>query len=207
MSPYCIAVARAVLLVLLLAWLEPAHAQGDAAIPEAALRAPWEQHLRVLESIPMQALPQGARREALADGLAALQVSLGEFELQVDEMIDRLIGDPQYGYVAAEASSAMSTRLVEVHAHFAAVYRELGVHEREDVRTAQASLKTLQSMLQGKNAFERDVLGALGSGSRQQIVGLATRWWNGEERAIAVKKRVASMRQSVEGLPGGEHPK
>jgi hypothetical protein len=35
---------------------------------------------------------------------------------------------------------------------------------------------------------------ALGSGSRQQIVELATRWWNGEERAIAVKKFVAELR-------------
>jgi hypothetical protein len=123
----------------------------------------------------------------------------------VDEVIDRVIGDPQYSYVAAEASSAMATQLADVHAHFAAVYTALGVHEREDVRIAQVSLQKLHATLDRRDAFERDVLGALGSGSRQQIVGLATRWWNGEERAIAVKKRVASMRQAVEGLPGDEH--
>jgi hypothetical protein len=206
MRRHCIAAARAALLVLLLAWLVPVHGQGDAAIPETVLRALWEQHLRVLESIPMQTMPQGAHREALADGLAALQVSLGEFEVQVDEVIDRVIGDPQYSYVAAEASGAMATQLADVHAHFEAVYTALGVHQREDVRSAQAALQTLQSMLEGRNAFERDVVGALGSGLRQQIVGLATRWWNGEERAIAVKQRVASMRQAVEGLPGDEHP-
>jgi hypothetical protein len=179
----CIAAARAALLLLLLSPLAPAYGQGDAAIPESVLRAPWEQHLRVLESLPMLAMPEGARREA----------------------IDRVIGDPQYSYVAAEASSAMATQLADVHAHFAAVYTALGVHEREDVRIAQVSLQKLHATLDRRDAFERDVLGALGSGSRQQIVGLATRWWNGEERAIAVKKRRASLRQAVEGLPGDEH--
>jgi hypothetical protein len=32
-------------------------------------------------------------------------------------------------------------------------------------------------------------------------VGLATRWWNGEERAIAVKKRVAELRLALEMPP------
>jgi hypothetical protein len=38
------------------------------------------------------------------------------------------------------------------------------------------------------------------SSSQQQIVGLATRWWNGEEWAIAVKKFVAGLRQQLEGI-------
>jgi hypothetical protein len=194
----------AVLLVLLLSWLGSAHAQGDAAIPESVLRAPWEQHLRVLESMPVQTAAEGRRALALADSLAALQVSLGEFEVQVDQLVDRVIGDPQYAYVAAETSSALAAQLTDVHARFEAVYTELGAREREDVRSAQAALTALRSVLEGKTAFERDMLRALGSGSRQQIVELATRWWNGEERAIAVRKRVASMRQTLEGLPGNE---
>jgi hypothetical protein len=31
-------------------------------------------------------------------------------------------------------------------------------------------------------------------------VELATRWWNGEERAIAVKKLVADLREKLEAV-------
>jgi hypothetical protein len=45
------------------------------------------------------------------------------------------------------------------------------------------------------------------SAARQEIVGLATRWWNGEERAIAVKKLVADLRQTLDALPRSEEPR
>jgi hypothetical protein len=80
------------------------------------------------------------------------------------------------------------------------LYTVLGVQERADVRAAQASLDTLRKILQDKMPFERDVERALGSGTRQQRVELATRWWNGEERAIAVKKLVADLREQLEDV-------
>ena len=121
-------VRAALLLVVLLSTGGRALAQADAAIPEPVLRAPWEQHLRILESIPASAFPQGTNRTTLADELARLQVALGEFEIQVDEVIDRVIGDPQYAYVAAEESAALGAQLADVHARFAAVYAALGLH-------------------------------------------------------------------------------
>ena len=178
-----------------------AAAQSYSAIPEASLREPWVQQLAVLQSLSgsITAADSDARTQ-LSDTLARLQGTLGAYEQQVDTVIDRIIADPQFGYIATETSQALSGQLAEVHAQFDGLYTMLRVQERGDVRTAQASLDALRKILQDKKPFERDVLAAVGSGSRQQVVELATRWWNGEERAIAVKKAVAELRQGLEGV-------
>jgi hypothetical protein len=173
------------------------------AITEAQLRAPWEQHLLVLQSMSttIAAAAGEERRAALADRLARLQVGLGEYETQVDQVIDRVIADPQYAYIADKTSHELSVQLGDVHARFAAFYSASAAGERPDVQAAQAALDELRRILAGKSAFERDMLTALGSGSRQLIVELATRWWKGEEQAIAVKKLVGELRQKVEDAP------
>ncbi len=192
----------ALMVAAVLAWNGSAGAQSGSELSEAQLREPWERHLAVLQSLSgsIGAVSDAQARSELADTLAALQVTLGEYERQVDGVIDRVLADPQFSYAAAETSHALSAQLAEVHADFDALYTGLGVREREDVRTAQASLDALRKVLLAKTAFERDVLTALVSSSQQQVVGLATRWWNGEERAIAVKKLVVGLRQQLEGI-------
>jgi hypothetical protein len=163
-----------------------ARAQSDAAIPESTLREPWVAQLRVIESVPaVDPLP----RDALAD----LESALGEYERQVDRVIDRIVGDPQFAYVADRISRDLALQVSRIHTRFAAVYVALGIVDRPDVRAAQESLERLHDVLSAEKPFEKDVLQALGSASRQQIVGLATRWWNGEERAIAVKQAVGAL--------------
>jgi len=193
--------AGAAVLAAILLWSGSAAAQSDQAISEATLREPWNQQLAVLRSLsgPITAAKPDLLTP-LGDALARLQGALGGYEQQVDQVIDRIIGDPQFAYIATETSQALSERVAEVHARFNDLYTALGVQGRGDVRAAQASLDTLRKILQDKTPFERDVLLALGSGSRQKIVELATRWWNGEERAIAVKKLVAELRQELEGV-------
>jgi hypothetical protein len=197
------------LLVALLVGFRCAGAYADVSITENELRTPWEQHLLVLQSLAesIRATPQASQRGALADSLARLQVSLGEYETQVDTVIDRIIGDPQYAFVAAETSEALSLQIADVHGRFDALYALLGVGDRADVRAAQATLDALRKALAARVAFEADVIRIRASAARQEIVGLATRWWNGEERAIAVKKLVADLRQTLEALPRGEEPR
>jgi len=163
-----------------------AHAQTDPAIPESTLRDPWVAHLQVVGALP-ETGPES--RDALAD----LEAALGEYERQVDRVIDRIVGDPQFAYVATETSRDLAQQLSQVHARFAAVYGTVGIADRSDAREAQIALDRLRQVLADERPFEKDVLQALGSGSRQQIVGLATRWWNGEERMIAVKKAVGAL--------------
>lgn len=194
--------ATALLVVAALIWSGSAGAQSEE-LTEPTLKQPWEQHLAVLQSLSdsIRAVSDEQPRGKLADALATLQVALGEYENQCDTVIDRIIGDPAFAYAAAETSGALSAQLAEVHARFEALYTILGVQEREDVRKAQASLDSLRKVLGGKMAFERDVINALGSLSKPKIVGLATSWWNGEERAIAVKKLIASLRQDLDDIP------
>jgi len=191
----------AIALATILSWSGPADAQSDQEIPEAALKEPWNQQLTVLQSLSATITSANADvRSQLDNVLATLETALGEYERQVDRVIDRVVGDPQFAYVAAETSEALSAQLLDVHSGFAALYSMLGVEERTDVQAAQASLDALRKTLQAQVYFERDVVQALGSGSRQQIVGLATRWWYGEERAIAVRKFVAGLRQELQGM-------
>lgn len=161
-------------------------AQSDPAIPESMLRDPWIAQLRVIGSLHEAGpLP----RTALED----LEAALGEYERQVDRVIDRIVGDPQFAYVADQTSQAMAKQLAQVLARFDAVYGALGIGDRADAHAAQGALDALRRTLAAEKPFEKDVLQALGSGSRQQIVELATRWWNGEERAIAVKQAVGAL--------------
>jgi len=192
--------ACALLLCTSVSFNGPAVAQVDPGVPQATLREPWVQQLAVLESLSstITSVSDPEARARRADALAVLQVALGEYEAQCDTVIDRIVGDPQYSYVAAEASAAMGAKLAEIHQRLEALYTDLGVQTREDVQSAQASLDELLRVMQAKVYFERDVIRVVGSVSRDQIVELATRWWNGEERAIAVKKLVAQLREDLE---------
>jgi hypothetical protein len=192
-----IAVLPALLAAMLL-WPIPVAAQTDAAISEATLREPWVSQLAVLESVtPLVTTADADKRAELGNALAGLGAALSAYEQKVDTTIDRIIGDPQFPYVADQWSQELAARVAAVRMQFDALYGALGVRERADVRAAQASLDALHETLERKSPFERDVIRAIGSFSRPQIVELATRWWNGEERAIAVKKKVAALRQAL----------
>ena len=180
-----------------------ARAQLNAtpAISESELKQPWEQHLAVLQSLPDSALnaEDTQYRDGLVNALSSVESQIGEFEGEVDEVINRIAGDPQFIYVAEQASYALSQRLAKVHTQFGVLYTTLAIEEREDVRSAQASLDALRDILQKRQPFERDLLNAFGSGSSQQIIGVMTRWWYGEEQAIRVKNHLSQMRQQLDG--------
>ncbi len=184
----------------------PALAQWSSSISGGAIIRPWEQHLAVLQSLSgsISTVADAQTRAQLAEDLAALEADIDAFGLEIDEFINRLAGDPQFVYVAAETSRALSIPLAKVHARFYGVYSTLGVQEREDVITAQASLDTLRKILHEKRKFENDVTNALGFGSRQVIVALATRWWNGKEKSIEVRKAAENLRQQLDGVTASE---
>jgi len=180
-------------------WCAAAAAQVLAAIPEATLREPWAKHLAVVESLSQQISGTEAnRREALADTLSILQASLGEYETGFDRIIDRLISDANFRYDATQVSFDLSQKVSDIGVHLDTLYALLDVQERADVKDAQAALQELHRLLHVKTLFERDVLAGLVG--RPQTVELATRWWNAEERAIALKKRVGELRERLEGI-------
>jgi len=177
-----------------------AHAQMSMQITESLLMGPWEQHLTVLQSLEntVMGLQDQKTKTAVIDALFFLEPGIGEYEAQVGEVINRLAGDPQFAYVADETSSALSIALDEVHAQFENLYGALGVSGREDVQAAQQSLDELRSVLRLRKPFEIDVVNALGSGIPQIIIGLATRWWHGEEKAALTREYIAALRPRLE---------
>ncbi len=182
----------------ILAWSCLAGAQSDAAIPEVAMREPWVQQLAVLRSLSVPISTADAAVQAdLAVALAALEASIADYEERVDRVIDRLVADPQFAYSAAMTATGLADRLTDALARLDKVHAILGVRDRPDVVDARASLARLRDILLEHSAFKDDVMRALGGGSRTQIIALATRWWNGEERAIAVKKLAAELRQNL----------
>ena len=177
-----------------------ARAQVNIEIPESMLMKPWEQHLTVLQSLEstILGLKDERTKAAVFDAFFFLESGISEYEAQVDDVIYRLAGDPQFAYRAAEVSAAMADVLDRVYTQFGNLYGALGVDQREDVLNAQQSLDELRSVLKRKQPFEIDVLNALGSGIRQIIVGLAERWWHGEEKAILTKEYIAALRPKLE---------
>ena len=184
----------------------PVLAQWSASISQGEIIQPWEQHLAVLQSLSgLISATDGVESSVqIAKELATLEADIGEFGLEVEKFIYRLAGEPAFVYVAAETSLALSARLAKVHAQFHSLYSSLGVGDREDVITAQASLDALREILRGKVKFENDVTNALGSGARQQIIGVANRWWNGKTKSDEVRNLAASLRQQLEGVTAGE---
>jgi hypothetical protein len=56
----------------------------------------------------------------------------------------------------------------------------------------QESLAALRRILEDKNRLERDVVRALGSGSKNEIQALASRWWAGAQSVEEVRGAVAT---------------
>ena len=191
--------ARALSLVAVLA-PPAALAQFDQAISDASLTDPWDLEKMVVLSLPVPspALDEPRVRLQLHATLRRLDEGLAGFESQVLTFIERLVGDPQYAYVAAENSAEMSAQIASIEKNFDSLYTTFAVEQRADARTAQASLGALRSTLAQKTPFERDVSRALGSGSRQEILSLGTRWWMATEHEVAVRKAVADLKQRLD---------
>jgi hypothetical protein len=56
---------------------------------------------------------------------------------------------------------------------------------------ARAALSRLQAVLAQRNAFERDVFLAVGSGSKHAIQGLSRRWWTASEHIEGLRLAIA----------------
>jgi hypothetical protein len=177
-----------------------AHSQFGGAISESQLTRPWERHLAALQSLEntIRGLEDGSARTAVVDALFSLEPELGAYESQVGEVINRLAGDPQFSYVASETSLELSVQLDVLHGLFEQLYAALQAQEREDVRAAQQALDELRTILREKRHFERDVINALATGLRPVIVGLATRWWHGEQKAAELREYISALRPQLE---------
>ena len=187
-----------VLAVIALAGGRSALAQTALDVDESTLKEPWELHLAAMTAAaPALSAAPAEARASHGDRLAALVTALAEYEKQCDWVIDHIVGDPYFAYIATETSETLAGKTAAVHSAFDAVYAGLQVQEREDVLAAQASLDRLVKLFRARKPFERDVMTVIGTGGRDRLIAFATVWWHGEEKAIALKKQVDELKRGA----------
>jgi hypothetical protein len=171
-----------------------AFAQGWAVSDEYLIE-PWTRAKAVVMALPDRVdIAKRAQIDAQLDTLYAQIAALQALE---EEVAIKIVTVPEFGYDAALTSDAMANHIAQIESSFAAVFESLGVQERADTMSVQESLRSLRQRLDDAYHFERDVIRALGSGSRHEIQTLAGRWWTGAQSAGGVKDAIAMVRAQL----------
>jgi chromosome segregation ATPase len=193
------------LLLLAIACPGPAIAQVQA-ITERDLTEPWTHAKAALHSLaPVSAKLSASERGGLERQLGQLDDGLARLQAQEEKAAIRIVAVPEFAYSAAESSAEMSAQVAEIAQRFNTLFRDAGLHDDPNVRAMQTSLAALQRLMADRNALERDVIQAVGSGSKNLIQALAGQWWNGAESVNSVREAVAALRQQLAAAPTSEN--
>lgn len=171
-----------------------AGAQWDQAISDKELLDPWIQAaavLRVLSVDDATAAATGRRFVPLEEDLASLRAELENIAIGI-------VGRPEFAYDAAQRSFELSQQVEKVGQGLDAVFTELSVAERPDVKAAKAAIAGFQQILAGRTRFERDVLTTVGSGSKNAMQALAARWWTAADRVDDVRSALVGLQRRAE---------
>jgi len=184
--------------VAILSWGEAA-AQLDQAITDKDLVDPWSRAKAVVLSLagPIDTSVAHQQREQLDRDLSRLEDELAALQSQQETVAIRIVSNPAFVYDTSVSSREMSTQVAEIEASFDSLLGDLMVRQRPDVVAMQASLAALRRILEDKNRLERDVVRALGSGSKNEIQALASRWWAGAQSVEEARGAVADMRRRL----------
>lgn len=172
----------------------PAGAQWDQAISDKDLLDPWIQTAAVLRVLSMEdatAAATGRRFVPLEEDLAGLRAELENTAISI-------VGRPEFAYDAAQRSVELSQQVEKVGQGLDAMFRELSVAARPDVKAARDSIAGFQQILAGRARFERDVLNTVGTGSKNAMQALAARWWTAADRVDDVRSAVVGLQRRAE---------
>jgi hypothetical protein len=189
----CSAIALIAMLSAGKAW-----AQLDQAIPAKDLVEPWDRAREVLLSLAhLFDVVDEQNRHRVERDLTALDDELSELESQEETVAIQIVSNPAFAFDVSLSSDRMSTELSEISKALDLLFRGLTISRRPDVLAVQESVDSLRRSLSDKNRLERDVLRALGSGSKNEIQALAARWWEGSESVGRLRETVAGMRREL----------
>jgi len=184
-----IALALAVLLVPV-----TTGAQWDQAISDKELLDPWIQTSVVLHTLAADdstAAATGRKFVQLEEDLASLRV-------QLENTAIGIVGRPEFAYDAAQWSFELSQQVQKVGQGLDAMFAELSVADRPDVKAARAAIDGFHDILAGRSRFERDVLTTVGSGSKNAMQALAARWWTCADRVDDLRSAVVGLQRRAE---------
>ena len=175
-----------------------ATAQLAQAIGTNDLVEPWNRATVVIRSLTHSfALADEPEKRRLDGELSALDGELSELESEEQTVAIKIVSRPEFAYVVSENSDRMAKQLAGIEKRFDRMLDALSVSGRTDVLALKESLASLRRGLSSQNGLERDVLQALGSGSRNQIQSLAASWWDGSESVGRLREALAVARREL----------
>jgi hypothetical protein len=175
-----------------------ATAQLAQTIGTKDLVEPWNRGTEVMRSLTRSFVSVDEQEKRRLDReLGALDAELSELESEEQTVAIKIASYPEFAYIVSEHSDRMAGQLAAIEKRFDGMFVALSVSGRTDVLALKDSLASLRGGLSSKNGLERDVLQALGSGSRNQIQSLAASWWDGSESVGRLRGEVSSARREL----------
>jgi len=151
--------------------VQTASAQFNTAITDKMYEQPWQLHLEVISNLSpgqLAALRSDGGQE-IDRTLIYLQTDAEYFQKQVLDTVEQLVAVPEFAQMSREISKSWASTLE---------------------RVANTATAELIGALSNQASFERDVLNSLGTGVRQRIKDMATRWWNSSQGLTELTKAI-----------------
>jgi hypothetical protein len=176
--------------------LEQATAQIDQGLSEQELIDPWLRAKAVVLTLAPLLETIGAKdqRGRVDANLSKLVNELSNLQAELEKVAIRIVAVPEFAYEASHTSSELSQQVLDIEMSFDSLFGELKIRERLDVQAMQSSMSSLQQVLNKPDRFERDVIRAIASGSKNQMQALAGQWWRVGESVEGVKLAVEGLR-------------
>ena len=195
-------------LVAFIAILRPglATAQMDQSLSDQELIDPWLRAKAVVLSLaPLLESPGANGQRGRIDAeLSKLADELSKLQTELEKVAIRIVTVPEFTYEASSKSSELSAQVLDIEKSFDTLFEELKIRERADVQAMQSSLAALRKILSKQDRFERDVVRAIASGSKNEMQALAGQWWKVGESVEGVKLAVEGLRTPPAGARDSE---
>jgi hypothetical protein len=186
--------------------LAKATAQIDQGLSDQQLIDPWLRAKAVVLTLTplLDTTTADDRRGRLDADLTKLVDELSKLQTDLETVAIRIVAVPEFAYEASHTSSELSQQVLDIELSFDSLFGELKIRERPDVQAMQGSMSSLRQVLSKLDPFERDVIRAIASGSRNEMQALAGQWWRVGESVEGVKLAVEGLRPRPAAAPDSE---
>lgn len=167
----------------------PAFAQLGQAITDPELYEPWTLARDVAANLP------AVDGSNLARDARTLDDALARLRARFEDIAVSIVARPEFPYDATQASAEMAGEVGAVLQAFDAWLGNFSAGDRAGAEPARRAIARQQQVLAQRTAFERDVMNAVGSGSKHAIQALSRRWWTASERVEEFRAALASRRK------------
>jgi chromosome segregation ATPase len=183
-----------------------ATAQLDQGLSDQELIDPWLRAKAVVLSLaPLLDAPAANDQRGRIDAeLSKLADELSKLQTELEKVAIRIVTVPEFTYEASNKSAELSAQVSDIEQSFDTLFGELKIRERPDVEAMQSALDALRKILNKQDRFERDVVRAIASGSKNEMQALAGQWWRVGESVEGVKLAVEGLRTRAAAAPGSE---